>query len=82
MFAKLCAVDVAADRCPDGSVAQTSIARLSAIMIRNDIAGALAFSVLAESASAEYLWDCVIDAMAEFPGTIAPLDALRSEMSQ
>jgi sarcosine oxidase subunit gamma len=82
MFAKLCAVDVAADRFPDGSVAQTSVARLSAVVIRNDIAGALAFSVLAESASAEYLWDCVIDAMAEFSGTIAPLDALRSEMPQ
>jgi sarcosine oxidase, subunit gamma len=82
MFAKLCAIDLAVDRFPDGSIAQTSVARLSAVVIRNDLAGAVAFSVLAESASAEYLWDCVIDAMAEFSGTIAPLDVLRSEAAQ
>jgi sarcosine oxidase, subunit gamma len=66
MFAKLCAVDLAPDRFPPGQIAQTSVARLSSVVIRNDIAGALSFILLADSASAEYLWDCLHDAMAEF----------------
>jgi sarcosine oxidase subunit gamma len=76
MFAKLCGVDLSPDRFAEGDVAQTSVARLSAIVIRNDIAGSLAFSVLADSASAEYLWDCLLDAMAEFSGGIAGADVL------
>jgi sarcosine oxidase subunit gamma len=70
MFAKLCAVDLAADRFADASIAQTSLARLPAIIIRQDIAESLAFSVLADSASAEYLWGCLIDAMREFSGAV------------
>jgi sarcosine oxidase subunit gamma len=71
VFARLCAVDLAADRFPDGAVAQTEVARLAAIVIRNDLAGALAFSLLADSASAEYLWDCLLDAMDDMGGIIA-----------
>lgn len=66
MFAKLCAVDLAPDQFPDGAVAQTSVARLSAIVIRRDNRDRLAFAVLCESASAEYLWDCLTDAMVEY----------------
>jgi sarcosine oxidase, subunit gamma len=72
MFAKLCAVDLAPDRFPNGQIAQTSVARLSAIVIRNDLKGALSFSLLADSASAEYLWDCLLDAMTEFGGVVSP----------
>jgi sarcosine oxidase, subunit gamma len=76
MFAKLCAIDLAADQFADGSVAQTSIARLTAIVIRHDIARTVSFSVLAESASAEYLWVCLADAMAEFSGEICGMESL------
>jgi sarcosine oxidase, subunit gamma len=76
MFAKLCGVDLAADQFADGSIAQTSVARLSAIVIRHDIAETVSFSILAESASAEYLWDCLIDAMAEFSGAICDVKSL------
>jgi hypothetical protein len=31
---------------------------------------------LAESASAEYLWDCLMDAMTEFSGTICDIKTL------
>jgi sarcosine oxidase subunit gamma len=72
MFAKLCAVDLAPDRFPNGQIAQTSVARLSAIVIRNDLKGTLSFSLLADSASAEYLWDCLLDAMTEFGGVVSP----------
>src|SRR5262245_11007191 len=70
MFAKLCAVNLVPDRFIDGSVAQTNLARLAAIIIRHDITGRLAYSVLADSASAEYLWDCLVDAMSEFSAAV------------
>ena len=78
MFAKLCGVDLAVQSFPNGSVAQTSVARLSAIVIRHDIGNAVAFSILADSASAEYLWDCLIDAMDEFSGVICDIESLSS----
>lgn len=78
MFAKLCGVDLAAESFPDGTVAQTSVARLSAIVIRNDIGNTVMFSLLAESASAEYLWDCLIDAMGEFSGVVGDVESLSS----
>ena len=78
MFAKLCGVDLAAESFPDGSVAQTSVARLSAIVIRNDIGNAVTFSLLADSASAEYLWDCLSDAMVEFSGAVCEVESLSS----
>jgi sarcosine oxidase, subunit gamma len=71
MFAKLCGVDLAPDSFANGAVAQTSLARLSAIIIRHDVSDQLAYYVLCESASAEYLWDCLLDAMAEFKWSIA-----------
>lgn len=74
MFAKLCGVNLASDKFTDGSVAQTSVARLSAIVIRHDIANSFSVSLLADSASAEYLWSCVLDAMTEFSGSIGSLD--------
>ena len=76
MFAKLCALNLAPDRFPPGQITQTSVARLSSIIIRNDIAGALSFFLLADSASAEYLWDCLVDAMAEFGGSVCGAESL------
>ena len=76
MFAKLCALNLAPDRFPPGQITQTSVARLSSIIIRNDIAGALSFCLLTESASAEYLWDCLLDAMAEFSGAVCGTESL------
>ncbi|GEO82876.1 sarcosine oxidase subunit gamma [Pararhodospirillum oryzae] len=67
LFAKLCAVDLRPRAFADGAVAQTSVARLNAIIVRDGAA----FHLLADSASAEYLWACLIDAMAEFQGSIA-----------
>jgi sarcosine oxidase subunit gamma len=77
MFAKLCGVDLAPDRFFAGQIAQTSVARLSAIVIRHEIGSSLVFSVLVESASAEYLWDCFLDAMTEFAGVVCGAGAIR-----
>ena len=78
MFAKICAVDLRAHKFADLSIAQTSVARLSAIVIRDDRAGRLGFHLLADSAAAPYLWDCLLDAMAEFDGRPVGLTALRA----
>jgi sarcosine oxidase, subunit beta len=46
---------------------------------RHDIGGSLAFSVLSESASAEYFWDCLVDAMTEFGGAVCGAEALSEQ---
>src|SRR5262249_27935229 len=77
MFAKLCGVDLRLHRFADGAIAQTSIAKMSGIVIRADLGGTPAYHLLADSASAEYLWQCVLDAMTEFAGAPVGLAALR-----
>lgn len=67
MFAKLCGVDLRRHVFADGAIAQTQVARLGAIVIRQGDG----YHLLADSASAEYLWACLADAMAEFGGSIA-----------
>lgn len=77
MFAKLCAVDLRPQSFPDGEIAQTSVAKMTGTIVR-DGRGGPAFHVLADSASATYLWTCLIDAMAEFGGGPVGLSAIRS----
>ncbi len=77
MFAKICAVDLRAEHFPRGRVAQTSIARLNGVIVRDDRGGVPAYHLLADSAGAEYLWDCLLDAMAEFNGATVGLSAVR-----
>lgn len=78
MFAKICGVDLRPKHFPVGTIAQTSIAKMSGIVIRADLRGTLAYHLLADIASAEYLWTCVEDAIAEYDGGIVGLAALRS----
>jgi len=77
MFAKLCAVDLRPGKFDDLAIAQTSVARLSAIVTRDDQGATPAFHLLADSASAGYLWDVLLDAMVEFDGKLIGLTALR-----
>lgn len=77
MFAKLCGVDLRPDRFASGAIAQTSIARSNAIVIRNDLGETLGYDLLGDSASADYMWGCVLDAMAEFDGKPVGHAALR-----
>lgn len=71
MFAKICGVDLRPKSFADLAIAQTSVARLSAIVIRDDRGGIPCFHLLADSASAIYLWESLEDAMAEFAGSVA-----------
>ncbi len=78
MLAKLCGVDLRSAKFADLSIAQTSIARMTGVLCRQDLGGTLAYHFLADSASASYLWDCLMDAMAEFRGGPVGLSAVQS----
>jgi sarcosine oxidase subunit gamma len=67
-LAKICGVDLRPARFADLAIAQTSVARSSCVVIRADLGELPAFHLLGDSASAGYLWDCLLDAMAEFSG--------------
>jgi sarcosine oxidase subunit gamma len=78
MFAKICAVDLRPDAFKPNAIAQTNIARLNAIVVRDDIGAVPAFDLLTDIASAAYLWDALLDAMDEYGGTPIGLAAIRS----
>ena len=50
---------------------------MSGIVIRADLGPVSAYHLLADIASAEYLWGAVLDAMSEFNGRPVGLAALR-----
>lgn len=77
MFAKICGVDLRLHKFATGQIAQTSLAKMSGIVIRDDRGAIPAFHLLADVASAEYLWGAVLDAMSEFGGAPVGLEALR-----
>ncbi|MSP81400.1 MAG: sarcosine oxidase [Alphaproteobacteria bacterium] len=76
MLAKICGVDLRPHRFPDGAVAQTSVARMSAIIIRHDLGATLGYDMIADSAAASYMWTSLQDAMDEFGGRPVGLDAI------
>jgi sarcosine oxidase, subunit gamma len=76
MLAKLCAVDLRPGHFPDDGIAQTSVARSNAIVAPATTGGTPVFHLLADSASAGYLYDCLLDAMAELGGRRVGLHAL------
>ena len=75
MLAKLCGIDFRPDRFAPLQVAQTQAVRVSVIIIRDDTS-LPAWHLLADSASADYVWACLVDAMLEFGGKQAGQDAL------
>jgi len=77
MFAKLCAIDLRRDKFADLAIAQTSIAKMSAILTRADMGTTPVFHLLVDSAAALYFCDCLLDAADEFGGRIVGLKALQ-----
>lgn len=77
MFAKICGVDLRPHKFAEGQIAQTSVARISGIVIRIPALPVPGFHLLADSASGEYLWDCLLDAMDEFGGAPVGWAALK-----
>jgi len=78
MFAKVCGVDLQPDRFSPGQVAQTSVARANGVVIRQDLGDTLGYHLLIDSASADFFWPAIMDAMNEFEGGPVGLSALRS----
>jgi sarcosine oxidase subunit gamma len=76
-LAKLCGVDLRLNRFADLTIAQTSVARSNCVVIRGDLGELPAFHLLGDSAAAGYMWDCLLDAMAEFGGRPVGLAALQ-----
>lgn len=76
MFAKICAVDLRLDHFPDLAIAQTSVARLSAVVLRADGGGQPAFHLLSDSSAAQYMLTCLLDAAGEFGGRLSGFQRL------
>ncbi len=78
MFAKLCAVDLRSQSFANHRIAQTSVARANAIVIRANLAQTLVYHLLVDSASADYFLPVLLDAMSEFGGGLVGYQALRA----
>jgi sarcosine oxidase subunit gamma len=76
MFAKICAVDLRLDHFPDLAIAQTSVARISAIVLRVDIGGRPVFHLLFDRSAAQYMLACLVDAASEFGGRLSGFHTL------
>ena len=77
MFAKICGVDLRAQNFGLLEIAQTSVARMNVVVIRNDLGDTPAYHMLGDVASASYLWICLLDAMDEFGGGLVGLDTVK-----
>ncbi|HEY0218733.1 MAG TPA: hypothetical protein VGC26_03035 [Afipia sp.] len=75
LFSKLCAVDLRAHVFVDLAIAQTSVARLNAIVLRADTNGRPLYHLLADSAASSYMLACLKDAAEEFGGKITDASA-------
>lgn len=77
-LAKVCGVDFRTHKFSERKLAQTSLARVNAIVLRNDFGTTPCFFILSDVSSAEYLWDALLDAMVEFHGSAVGMVALRA----
>jgi len=71
LLAKLCGVDLSGANFVNRSIAQTSVAKTSAIIVRHDTDYAPRFYLLGESSTRQYMWSCLVDAMKEYDDTVS-----------
>ena len=82
MLAKVCGIDLSAAEFANGQIAQTSIARINGILIRDDLKAGnneqaiTGFHLLCDSSSVIFVWQSLLDAMAEFDGKPVGVAAL------
>lgn len=76
VMAKLCGVDLSPEAFGPGQIAQTSVARLDAMVINASLGDETRFHVLCDSASTTYLQPVLLDAMQEFDGRALEATAL------
>ena len=78
-LAKLCGVDFRDEQFAVHQLAQTSLARTHTIMIKDTLRQTPVFHLLCDSTSQEYMWQYLIDAMAEFDGKPIGVSCLKSQ---
>ncbi|GLG83288.1 sarcosine oxidase subunit gamma [Acinetobacter calcoaceticus] len=76
VMAKLCAVDLSNKVFAVGQVAQTSMARVNAIIMNVSDAQTQKFNILCDRAAALYVWEVLQDAIAEFDGKAVGIEGL------
>lgn len=81
MFAKICAVDLRLEHFPDLAIAQTSVARLSAVVLRADSDGQPTFHLLSDSSASHYMLTSLLDAAGEFDGRLSSFQTLSQPSS-
>jgi heterotetrameric sarcosine oxidase gamma subunit len=77
VLAKLCGLDFSDTAFPDHHVAQTSLAKVAALILRLDGSGWRAYWVMVERSLAAYVWETMWAAMREFDGVRLPEAATR-----
>ncbi len=77
-LAKLCGVDMRPKSFSNGSIAQTSLAHINAIVLRHDLASTPCYYLFTDTSCAEYFWDVLLDSMSEFDGRPVGIRALRT----
>jgi heterotetrameric sarcosine oxidase gamma subunit len=63
---KLCGLDFRSRAFPDRHAAQTSYAKVKALIIRQDADEGPAYLIIVDRSHAQYVWDVTLDAMGEF----------------
>ncbi|MEM7276790.1 MAG: sarcosine oxidase [Pseudomonadota bacterium] len=82
VLATLCAVDMATTQFTPGAVAQTSLARLGAVVVRHFSSSTPLYYLFADHCAQAYLWNVLRDALAEFSGDTVGLAAMSALFSQ
>lgn len=80
-LAKVCGVDLREQHFANGQIAQTSLARTNAIIIRNDLGSQQpvpCYYLFADISATEFLWSGLLDAMSEFDGQPVGVHALQA----
>lgn len=80
LLAKLCGVDLRLESNPLGSVVQTSVARTSAIVIRQSLGQIDSLNLLVDRSVRAYFRDVIDDAMREFGGRFIDVSMLSREI--
>ena len=59
VLSRLCALDFHPDHFPDGAARQTSVAKTTQLVIRDDVAGVLSYALVGARSLGAYLWTTI-----------------------
>lgn len=68
---KVCGLDWHDDMTPDGAATSGSVAKVNCDVVRHDFAGMRSYLVMCDRSFAQYLFDALVDAGAEFSMQVA-----------